>query len=1727
MAKQSRDVQLVVKAKNEASKALNSITSALRDLTQAQSQAGTEAGKTGSRLQRLGGELGKLKQTLGGVTAFDKLASSVDKAGQAVGRLETGISELTQEQQKLNQESSSVQQSMSKMSAASARLATELERGKTAVAEARTENAGYTRELKNAESSLKKREQAEGRLSAAVMKGEQALVKAQQRHRDLTTELLNADKPSERLVASFTKADIALANQVKNLTKARETYASNRAQIGQLAGEVERLRSAQAQSASTFEKARESQAQTAQEARNTSAAMKELTARQRELQQSSANNAQALERQQNALAQSRQELQALQMVAQQAGVSMEKLGSNIRQSLLRTLSESQQALVNYRLEWQQTTAAIAQMQAGRGRGQPMTPELQALIDKARASKQAMQDLQLGVQQMRASLREAGNDVTKLTAAEAQFIAVLNRVKTAEDSVSQATQRHAQSVAASAAANDKAASSLDRLGNGYNRVASAGSAATRAMDEQERRGRAAMTWTQRLHGEVVALGLSYIGLYAAITQLQGVVDTYMTIEAAQSRMMVAFGGNAAIVGREMRFIREQADRLGIEVGALANEYSKFAVATQGSALAGEQTRKIFTAVSEAARVNKLSIDQIKGTYLALTQMVSKGNVSMEELRQQLGERLYGAFTIAAKAMGLTGKELDKLVSSGQLATDEFLPKFAEELNKTFGPQLEQSLKTLTTQVGVFQNEIFKTQERVGNAGFIDGLREGIESLTNFLKSEQGIRLFEGLGAAAGVLVKVLAQIPEHLGIITFGLSLLAGTKALAMVKGMGSAFQNFTARLKAAAPAITATNTATNAFAGVGGTYIATTTRASAASLTFTQRLTTMTTAMRTATAGMNAQQIAAVALSRTLGVLRGVMAAMGGLPGLLITGASIAFSMWASSADGATDALQTHETQLGKVIDAYSVAKDKAGDWAKEVKGVTLAGLTKTAQELGVALGKSTDELNGMAGAIKMSRQYQGSDWFGNGAEQLIQLNDQLQAGQITVHDFSAALNDMLRDDSVSQRVKDLITRNADLLEQSVKTERAVAENAVAIEAMGGKAAAANPLVEKLGLSIGKMAKDAGLIVEQKANDPLAELAKQIDAVSKKVPSLHSELKAMEDLKALDKILGTANAIEGLDATSESYKKFLALVARAQKEIKEGVDEKQFKDVQALLTAAGSGQDLSAKLIKSFEGFKTTAYWDVNAYRAGFGSDTTTLADGTVQKITQGMKVSLEDSNRDLLRRIDAFQATVQKQIGPERFQGMNPQQQAALTSIAYNYGSLPERITKAIKEGSNDDIAQAIKDLGTDNAGVNRERRESEAYVFRQGDDFNPKGMEKVYEKQLETAKKFHEELKAQTAIKQEQGEADKRQTLEQMQRIAILKAENGARKAGTELTQAEREAINASVTALHAKKQAEWDAADAKKAQVEGEQKINTLMALRRDILAQMDFANKIGDVQAYEQLRGQLEQVTTRTQEAIQAMIQFWEASGNSDKAQAAIASLKTMQNSMVKVDSQAILTGATIGKALGQQAKSGMDSFLDRIKETGNVLESAKSAFQNFAVEFLMQIAKMILQAAILGALMAAFGFAGVSTAAGSIGGGIISGLGGSAGAGGKQAHTGGRVGAGLKNRSVNPGWFTTAAKFHTGGVPGGVPGLKSNEVPTILEEGEVVRTEEQEKALARRQDELKAAARQGQQQPKVDLKVVNAVDSNSILSEAMSTAPGQQVMMNFLRANKGKVQGILS
>lgn len=144
---------------------------------------------------------------------------------------------------------------------------------------------------------------------------------------------------------------------------------------------------------------------------------------------------------------------------------------------------------------------------------------------------------------------------------------------------------------------------------------------------------------------------------------------------------------------------------------------------------------------------------------------------------------------------------------------------------------------------------------------------------------------------------------------------------------------------------------------------------------------------------------------------------------------------------------------------------------------------------------------------------------------------------------------------------------------------------------------------------------------------------------------------------------------------------------------------------------------MARSLIVDKEGFRETPYWDVNAYRAGYGSDTYTLADGTVKRVQQGVNITRADADRDIDRRISTeFMPEARRAVGPDIWDKLPAAAQAALTSIAYNYGSVPSRVTRVAKStnGNIEAIAGAVEGLKGDDGGINSGRRQHEADMIR-----------------------------------------------------------------------------------------------------------------------------------------------------------------------------------------------------------------------------------------------------------------------------------------------------------------------------------------------------------------------------------------------------------------------------
>lgn len=204
----------------------------------------------------------------------------------------------------------------------------------------------------------------------------------------------------------------------------------------------------------------------------------------------------------------------------------------------------------------------------------------------------------------------------------------------------------------------------------------------------------MSWVAGL-----GIGLATLGSLQAAAQNEGLTKS------------IEFAGGAD-GAKNLAYVRSEVDRLGLPLKESLDGFKTLSGAMMGTGFAAEQQQKIFTGLAEGIATFRLPAEQSNRALLALAQMASKGTVSSEELKGQLGEALPGAFNVAARAMGVSTTALNKMLEDGEVMASDFLPKFAAEMHKTFGQSAIEATTGATANFNRLQNSIYELNVMVG-------------------------------------------------------------------------------------------------------------------------------------------------------------------------------------------------------------------------------------------------------------------------------------------------------------------------------------------------------------------------------------------------------------------------------------------------------------------------------------------------------------------------------------------------------------------------------------------------------------------------------------------------------------------------------------------------------------------------------------------------------------------------------------------------------------------------------------------------------------------------------------------------------------------------------------------------------------------------------------------------------------------------------------------------------
>lgn len=253
------------------------------------------------------------------------------------------------------------------------------------------------------------------------------------------------------------------------------------------------------------------------------------------------------------------------------------------------------------------------------------------------------------------------------------------------------------------------------------------------------GQRALQTASNIKAAVGSIGLVALGAQA--------VETALRFQRFEKGLEVATG-SAAAAGDEIKFLRDLSDQLGVRFITLAENFTGIAAAARGTTLEGKQTRDVFESITKAIIATGGSSEQVNGALLAVQQMMSKGNVQAEELRGQLGERLPGAFQIAARAMGVTTAELNKMLEKGEVLAADFLPKFAAQIGK----ELPSNLQTADAAFQRFQTALDDIAASTAD-GFMKELGDATDDLTQTLKDMQASGALEAVGSFLGEIIRL--------------------------------------------------------------------------------------------------------------------------------------------------------------------------------------------------------------------------------------------------------------------------------------------------------------------------------------------------------------------------------------------------------------------------------------------------------------------------------------------------------------------------------------------------------------------------------------------------------------------------------------------------------------------------------------------------------------------------------------------------------------------------------------------------------------------------------------------------------------------------------------------------------------------------------------------------------------------------------------------------------------
>ena len=219
------------------------------------------------------------------------------------------------------------------------------------------------------------------------------------------------------------------------------------------------------------------------------------------------------------------------------------------------------------------------------------------------------------------------------------------------------------------------------------------------------------------------------------------------------------GNLQAARTQINFLNKEFGASSFSINEMAESYTRLRAAGLGT----DEANKLLRQGAEAVAAFGGNTAELNRLFLGMTQAIGKGTLSMEEMRQQIGEAVPAAMRLLADAYNVGPAEMFRMIESGAVESREAMLLLGQQLEKTFSGALAAQAATINGSLGAMRSAIelaigeFATFNTTAGAQFVAVVRRMTDMIVRFFDT-----ISEGQVAMFANTINQILDVFEDLG-----------------------------------------------------------------------------------------------------------------------------------------------------------------------------------------------------------------------------------------------------------------------------------------------------------------------------------------------------------------------------------------------------------------------------------------------------------------------------------------------------------------------------------------------------------------------------------------------------------------------------------------------------------------------------------------------------------------------------------------------------------------------------------------------------------------------------------------------------------------------------------------------------------------------------------------------------------------------------------------------------